>query len=90
MNDSTNDDTKSRAHELEQLFNELDETDFLPPEEDMHALAVIMRANRMCGRALERACDWAPTEANPAWSREFSFDMQMAFIAGRAYQVAGG
>jgi len=82
----TNGTGNSRAHELERLFNALDDpSDFLPTEEDMHALAVLMRANRTCGRALERACDWAPTEANPAWSREFSFDMQMAFIAGRAY-----
>lgn len=84
---STNGAGKSRAHELGQLFNELDDpADFLPTEEDMHAIAVLIRAQRMCASLWERACEWGPEAANPAWSKEFSFDMQVAFIAGRAYE----
>ncbi len=84
---STNGTGKRRARELEQLFDSLDgPDDFLPTEEDMHALAVLMRAARMWAGAWERACEWDPASANPAWSKEFTWDMQVAFVAGRAYE----
>ena len=82
-------EVKSRARELEELFDALDEPgDFLPPSEDMHALAVLMRAWRRCSRLWNEACPLQPTAASPAWGGEFSYDMQVAFVMGRAYEMA--
>lgn len=82
----------SRARELHDMFTALDH-DLMPPADDMHALAVLVRAQRLCRDACDRAFPPAgPWNAVPAWQHEFSFEMQMAFLMGRAYQVqvAGG
>lgn len=82
----------NRARDLQELFNAIDDArDPLPPPEDLRALAVLMRAQRMCSRAWDRACPKFPTPAaDPAWAREFSWDEQVAFVMGRAYQLTVG
>ena len=78
----------SRARQLNEMFNALEHDDLMPPPDDMQALAVLARAQRMCREAFDRACPAlaAPWTAMPARQREFSFEMQMAFLMGRAYE----
>lgn len=79
---------RSRARELEVLFDALEPGDLLPNPEDMHALAVLMRAWRRCSRLWDETCPAQPIAADPAWRRDFSHEMQVAFAMGRAYEMS--